>query len=66
MKTSVKKTFVYFLLGSSLAFISLFSACVEDKDKDKGIAVTGVSLDVTSPLALNTGESKQLTATVTP
>src|SRR6218665_374894 len=64
MKTSVKKTFVYFLLGSSLAFISLFSACVEDKGK--GIAVTGVSLDVTSPLALNTGESKQLTATVTP
>ena len=64
MKTSVKKTFVYFLLGSSLAFISLFSACV--KDKDKGIAVTGVSLDVTSPLALKTGESKQLTATVTP
>src|SRR6218665_2989540 len=64
MKTSIQKTFVYFLLGSSLAFISLFSACT--RDKDKGIAVTGVSLDVTSPLVLKTGESKQLTATVSP
>src|SRR6218665_1161770 len=64
MKTSIQKTFVYFLLGSSLAFIGLFSACT--RDKDKGIAVTGVSLDVTSPLVLKTGESKQLTATVSP
>src|SRR6218665_214987 len=64
MKTLNKKTFVYFLLGSFLAFISLFSAC--SKDKDKNAAVTGVSLDVTSPLVLRAGESKQLTATVAP
>src|SRR6218665_2627877 len=63
MKVFTKKTFVYFLLGSFLAFISLFSAC---SDKDKNVAVTGVSLDVTSDLALNVGESRQLTATVAP
>src|SRR6218665_2403781 len=64
MKTSIQKTFVYFLLGSSLAFISLFSACT--RDKDKGIAVTGVSLDVTSPLVFKTREKNKLTATLTP
>src|SRR6218665_603650 len=63
MRVLTKKTFVYFLLGSFLAFTSLFSAC---SDKDKNVAVTGVSLDVTSDLALNVGESKQLTATVMP
>ena len=63
MRVLTKKTFVYFLLGSFLVFTSLFSGC---SDKDKNVAVTGVSLDVTSDLALNVGESKQLIATVAP
>jgi len=49
MKTSVKKTFVYFLLGSSLAFISLFSACTKDKEASPKATAPAISWTAAPP-----------------